>query len=783
MRLGGFGIVLRRVILGDSKANQTCCIFQKPNLPTSLYLCLESQSVYTKHTCEEIKQEGNNHVSVYKPRFRQCLVDPNKQITPLSVCDYRRELSSIIFITCTWPLLCLNLNSAMTKTLVLSLSILILVASNHVESQHDELFFNGFEDAATNISLNGGAVIEHKGLLRLTNDTLRVIGHAFYSTPIQFKDNNSSTLAKVFSFSTAFAFAIIPQYPKLGGHGFAFTISRTKTLPGTYPSQYLGLLNPNDVGNLSNHLFAVEFDTVQDFEFDDINDNHVGIDLNNLASNKSVKAAFFSDGSKLEDLNLKSGKVIQAWVDYDSSRNLLEVRLSPTSSKPSSPILSYQVDLSSILEDSMYVGFSSSTGLLASSHYILGWSFKINGEAKTLSLKNLPSLSKPNKTHFILGLSLSALILIIATIALAFYLLRKMRNAEVIEDWELDIGPHRFPYKELKKATKGFKDKNLVGFGGFGRVYKGVLPNSNTEIAVKRISHESKQGMQEFVSEISTIGRLRHRNLVQLLGWCRRHNDLLLVYDFMQNGSLDKYLFDQPTGKLSWEQRFKIIKGVASGLVYLHEEWEQTVIHRDVKAGNVLLDGEMNGRLGDFGLAKLYEHGSNPSTTRVVGTLGYLAPELTRTGKPTTSSDVFAFGALLLEVACGRRPIEPKALPEELVLVEWVWERWRVGAVLGVVDPKLGGVFDEVEALLVLKLGLLCSAESPENRPSMRQVVRYLEGEVPLPSMMDNKKGRDAEFDDFVHSYPTSSFFERANTSSSLADDASASSLSLSAGR
>ncbi|XP_061368972.1 L-type lectin-domain containing receptor kinase S.4-like [Gastrolobium bilobum] len=687
----------------------------------------------------------------------------------------------------------------MAKTLVLLLLlVLILLASKPAKSQRDELFYDGFDGAATNVTLNGGAVIEHKGIIRLTNDTLRVIGHAFHSTPIKFK--NSSTDTKVFSFSTAFAFAINPQYPKLGGHGFAFTISRSKVLPGAYPSQYMGLLNPNNIGNMSNHLFAVEFDTVQDFEFVDINDNHVGINLNNMVSNKSVEATFFIDGSKnnKQDLNLKSGKVIQAWVDYDSTMNQLEVRLSPTSTKPSSPILSYQVDLSPILQDSMYVGFSSSTGLLKSWHYILGWSFKINGEAKTLSLETLPSLSSPNNTKkaLILGLSLSAAIVTLAAIGLAlFYLIRKMKNADVIEAWELNVGPHRFPYKELKQATRGFKDKNLIGFGGFGRVYKGVIPKTNTEIAVKRISHESKQGWQEFVSEIATIGRLRHRNLVQLLGWCRRRNDLLLVYDFMQNGSLDKHLFDEAREILRWEQRFKIIKGVALGLVYLHEEWEQTVIHRDVKAGNVLLDAEMNGRLGDFGLAKLYEHGSNPTTTRVVGTLGYLAPELTKTGKPTTSSDVFAFGAVLLEVVCGRRPIEPKALPEELVLVDWVWERWRVGAVLGVVDNKLGGVFDEVEALLVLKLGLLCSNESPEKRPSMRQVVRYLDGEVELPAVEDVFDGKKVGgvatvvvggVEDFVHSYPTSSIFDRANTWSSAGDDVeggSASSLSLSGGR
>ncbi|XP_047154955.1 L-type lectin-domain containing receptor kinase S.4-like [Vigna umbellata] len=677
-------------------------------------------------------------------------------------------------------LLCLVMAKTRTFLLGLPLCVLtLLLVTNTAKCQ--EFFFNGFDGAsATNIALNGGAVIEHKGLLRLTNNTQRVIGHAFYPTPIQFKHNNksSSTDPKLFSFSTAFAFAIIPQYPKLGGHGFAFTISRSRSLSDAYPSQYLGLLNPKELGNFSNHLFAVEFDTVQDFEFEDINDNHVGVNLNNMVSNKSVEAAFFpEDSTNKQNLSLKSGKVTQAWVDYDSSTNQLEVRLSPTSSKPTSPILKYKVDLSPILQDSMYVGFSSSTGLLASTHYILGWSFKINGEAKTLSLHKLPSLSASNKTQKRLKLGLSLLlVLTLATISLGCYLFRRMKNTEVIEAWERDVvGPHRFPYKELHKATKGFKDKNFLGFGGSGRVYKGVLPKSHKEIAVKRISHESKQRMQEFVSEVSTIGRLRHRNLVQLLGWCRKQNDLLLVYDFMRNGSLDRYLFGQPRKILTWEERFKIIKGVGLGLVYLHEEWEQTVIHRDVKAGNVLLDSDMNGRLGDFGLAKLYEHGAKPSTTRVVGTMGYLAPELTRTGKPTTSSDVYAFGVLLLEVVCGRRPIEVKALPEELVLVDWVWERWRMGAPLAVVDPRLGGAFDEVEVLVVIKVGLYCSAEAPEKRPSMRQVVRYLEREVapPPPVVYGKKEDGGGGYYEELHSY---------SPWSSVGDDV-ASSLSLSGGR
>ncbi|XP_061363728.1 L-type lectin-domain containing receptor kinase S.4-like [Gastrolobium bilobum] len=677
-------------------------------------------------------------------------------------------------------LLCFKFSSVMAETLIFF--YVVFLALVPINSQREDLFFEGFNGAAaaTNISINGSAVVVDNGILQLTNDNNKVLGHAFYSNPIHFKN---STNGKVSSFSTAFAFAITTRYTNQGGHGFAFTISPSKALPGAYPNQYLGLLNPHDVGNFSNHLFAVEFDTVQDYDFYDINGNHVGINLNNMKSSMSVPAQQFTDGSTKKVLNLKCGKVIQAWVDYNSSRNQLDVRLSSTSSKPSFPILSYNVDLSPILEDAMYVGFSASTGMLASWHYILGWSFKMNGEAKSLNLETLPPLpqSKKSTKTVIVGVTVSAAILtmIVAIFWLGTYLVRKMKN-DFIEAWEVDIGPHRFPYEELKQATRGFNEKQLIGFGGFGRVYKGVLPNSNTQVAVKRISNDSKQGWEEFVSEIATIGRLRHRNLVQLLGWCRKGCDLLLVYDFMPNGSLDKYLFDEPKEILRWEQRFNIIKGVACGLVYLHEEWEQAVIHRDIKAGNVLLDSEMNGRLGDFGLAKLYEHGANPTTTRVVGTLGYLAPELTRTGKPTTSSDVFAFGTLLLEVVCGRRPFEPKALPEELILVDWVRDRWRDGAVLEVVDPKLCGEFDRVQALMVLKLGLMCSNDSPGERPSIRQALMYLKGELPLSEVVAPPQvGGGGDLEDLGHSCPTSLYFDRMSMWSSMAGDVVATSLSL----
>ncbi|KAJ9185246.1 hypothetical protein P3X46_004902 [Hevea brasiliensis] len=631
-----------------------------------------------------------------------------------------------------------------------------------VSCQPSEIFFTGFKGVDTNITLSGVAEIGKNGVLRLTNETSRLMGHAFYTSPFQFKNSSNG---KAFSFSTSFAFVVVPEYPKLGGHGLAFAISTSKDLKAL-PSQYLGLLNASDSGNFTNHLLAVEFDTVQDFEFEDINDNHVGIDINSLKSNASAPAAYYSDDFSKQDLNLKGGYAIQVWIDYDSVQNLLNVTLSPTSKKARLPILSFPIDLSPIFKEHMYVGFSSSTGLLASSHYILGWSFKMNGQARALDLSSLPSLpASPKEKHMglTIGVSVSSVFLAIIVISLAiFYVIKKIKNADIIEDWELEIGPHRYSYQELKQATNRFGDKELLGHGGFGQVYKGTLPDSKIQVAVKRISRESKQGLREFISEIASVGRLRHRNLVQLLGWCRRRDDFLLVYDYMANGSLDKFLFDEPKFILNWEQRFKIIKDVASGLIYLHEGYEQVVIHRDVKASNVLLDSELNGKLGDFGLARLYEHGSNPGTTRVVGTLGYLAPELPRTGKATASSDVYAFGALLLEVACGRRPIEPKALPEEMVLVDLVWERFREGKVLDVVDPRLNGQYNESEMVMVLKLGLMCSNNVSIARPTMRQLILFLDGECQLPESLRTLHGAacaDVEkdiidaFDDFGVNY------------------------------
>ncbi|KAK9727207.1 hypothetical protein RND81_05G265600 [Saponaria officinalis] len=592
--------------------------------------------------------------------------------------------------------------------------------------------YNGFQK--DEIRVDGVATVHPNGLLQLTNTSTLVIGHAFDPIPLEFGSPSS------LSFSTTFAFAIVPELQVIGGQGFAFVLSPSMDLSHTTADQYFGLFNTSTNGKSSNHIFAVELDSIQNLEFGDIDSNHVGIDVNNLQSVASASAGYFSDAeNRKKSLNLISAKPMQIWIDYDDIDTVVTVTLGPLGlPRPSKPLLSSRVNLSRVFRDTMFVGFASATSPAPSSHYVLGWSFSQGrgSRAQSLDLSKLPSLPRfgskgrnMSRTSIILVIVTSAMVI---AVCLGIYLRWRKKYEEILEDWEQEYIVQRFSFKDLYRATKGFKDKEVLGTGGFGKVYKGVLPSTNADVAVKKVSHSSDQGMKGFVTEIASMGRLRHRNLVQLLGYCRRKGELFLVYDYMLNGSLDKYLCNDEKPTISWSDRFKIIKGLASALIYLHEEWEQVVVHRDVKPSNVLLDTNMNARLGDFGLARLYDHGTNPHKTRVVGTLGYLAPELIRKGKATPTTDVFSFGITILEIACGRSPLSSIG-GQEYYLSEWVYDCWIRGEVVEMTDPKLGGNYVPEEMELVLKLGMICSHPRPERRPSIRQVMQFLNGEATLP--------------------------------------------------
>ncbi|CAN0865086.1 L-type lectin-domain containing receptor kinase IX.1 [Linum grandiflorum] len=218
------------------------------------------------------------------------------------------------------------------------------------------------------------------------------------------------------------------------------------------------------------------------------------------------------------------------------------------------------------------------------------------------------------------------------------------------------------------------------------------------------------------------------------------HNELLLVYEFLPNGSLDQHLFgggerSRTTVVLDWPVRYKIAQGLASGLLYLHEEWEQCVVHRDIKSSNVMLDSNFNAKLGDFGLARLVDHELGSQTTVLAGTMGYLAPECVTTGKASKESDVYSFGVVCLEIACGRKPVDPKQELRKVRLVEWVWDLYGQGEILEAVDWKLGGGLDSEEVERLMIVGLWCCHPDEMNRPSIRQVISVLKMEAPLPSL------------------------------------------------
>ncbi|XP_062230842.1 L-type lectin-domain containing receptor kinase SIT2-like [Phragmites australis] len=600
-----------------------------------------------------------------------------------------------------------------------------------------QFLYLGFK--GTNLSVDETATITSNGLLELTNGMIHRKGHAFYPTPLHFR---KSTNGMVQSFSVTFVFGIRSSYLSMTRQGLAFVVAPSKNFSDALPNQYLGLTNIQK-NNPTNHFFAIELDTVKNIEFKDIDDNHVGIDINGLSSIQSHSVGYYDDMSgSFHNLSLHSGAAMQVWVDYSGEAKQINVSMASLGmEKPARSLISTTYDLSTVIQESAYIGFSSSTSEMDSRHYVLGWSFSMNRPAPKIDTTKLPKLPrngpKPRSKllEIILPIATASFIIVVGAITILL-LRRKLRYAELKEDWEVEFGPHRFSYKDLYHATEGFKNNNLLGAGGFGKVYKGVLQSSKLVVAVKRVSHESRQGMKEFICEVVSIGRIRHRNLVQLLGYCRRKGELLLVYDYMPNGSLDKYLYcleGKPT--LNWDQRFRIIKDIALGLLYLHEKWEKVVIHRDIKASNVLIDSEMNGHLGDFGLARLYDHGTDLQTTHVVGTMGYMAPELVSTGKASPLTDVFAFGTFLLEVTCGQRPVNHNAEDGRAVLVDLVLEHWHKGSLTETVDTRLRGDYNVDEASLVLKVGLLCSHPFTNVRPNMQQVLLYLNCDLPLPEL------------------------------------------------
>ncbi|KAL5707378.1 hypothetical protein ACHQM5_018283 [Ranunculus cassubicifolius] len=313
----------------------------------------------------------------------------------------------------------------------------------------------------------------------------------------------------------------------------------------------------------------------------------------------------------------------------------------------------------------------------------------------------------------------------LAPLSLKYYELRGL---------ELQTG--YFSLRQIKAATDNFAPSNKIGEGGFGPVHKGTL-SDNSVIAVKQLSDKSRQGNREFVTEIGFLSALQHPNLVRLHGCCIEGKQLLLIYEYMENNSLANALFGPEQGRLNldWPTRQKICLGIAKGLTYLHEESPLKIVHRDMKATNVLLDKNLNAKISDFGLAKLDDEENTHMSTRIAGTVGYMAPEYAMRGYLTEKADVYSFGIMALEIVSGKSNTNFRPKEESIYLLDWAYVLHEKGTLLDLVDPSLGSNFSKQEALKMLNIGLMCSNQSPTVRPAMSAVVRMLESHKPIQAM------------------------------------------------
>ncbi|KAG4991345.1 hypothetical protein AAZX31_09G112400 [Glycine max] len=288
-----------------------------------------------------------------------------------------------------------------------------------------------------------------------------------------------------------------------------------------------------------------------------------------------------------------------------------------------------------------------------------------------------------------------------------------------------------FPYETLVAATNKFHILNKLGEGGFGPVYKGKL-NDGREIAVKKLSHRSNQGKTQFVNEAKLLARVQHRNVVSLFGYCTHGFEKLLVYEYVLHESLDKLLFkSHKKEQLDWKRRFDIINGVARGLLYLHEDSHNCIIHRDIKASNILLDENWVPKIADFGLARLFPEDQTHVNTRVAGTNGYLAPEYLMHGHLTVKADVFSYGVLVLELVSGQRNSSFDMDVSAQNLVDWAYRLYKKGRALEIVDPTLASSVVAEQAEMCIQLGLLCTQGNQDLRPSMGRVMVILSKKPP----------------------------------------------------
>ncbi|XP_061339167.1 L-type lectin-domain containing receptor kinase VIII.1-like [Gastrolobium bilobum] len=577
-----------------------------------------------------------------------------------------------------------------------------------------------------------------KGALQIPNesqdtDIRHQAGRGIYSFPIRLLDPSTKTPA---SFETTFSFQLNnstnSEQGAYGGSGLTFIIVPDEFTVGR-PGPWLAMLN--DACEDDYKAVAVEFDTRMNPEFGDPNDNHVGINLGTIISTKIINVSDVG-------VSLKDGFVHRAWINYDGPQRRMDIRLGLANQEvyPSNPIFSESLDLSPYLNEYMFVGFSASTGNHTQIHNILSWNFtstsqaflrfpssetcqgKILLENSTETITKKSTKDEPPRS-FLIFVAVVALAL---AVFLGFYFISKHRRnaAKSKTSVEAEIHrprppnkPRRFTFSELSSSTRSYNEIELLGSDSRGVYYRGKLSNGS-QVAVKRFSaqflntHGSDR--RRLLKEIKTISQVRHPNLLPVRGWCQDNHEIMVVYEFVPNGSLDKWLFG--AGVLPWTRRFKVIKDVADGLSFLHTK---QLAHKNLKCSSVFLDVSFRAVLGDFGFVLLGAESKQFESAVCQG------------------ADVFEFGVLVLEVIAGRiRDEIEQEKPEERNLLDFAWNLHQIDEKVKLVDRRMGSLINLEQAIRVVEIGLLCTLNENKGRPSMEQVVDLLLNmEKPIPEL------------------------------------------------
>ncbi|XLR28764.1 L-type lectin-domain containing receptor kinase IX.1-like [Arachis hypogaea] len=608
--------------------------------------------------------------------------------------------------------------------------LLFTLSPSIVHSLHFNISsFKNVENEKDNMVLYEGDAMPIEGSIELNKNDINRVGRAVCGEPLHLWDSSTKALA---DFSTGFSFTV-SQPTNITADGFAFYMAPLGyQIPANSYGGSLGLFNTTtEYGVVQNHVFMVEFDTFINPEFDP-HEHHVGINSNSL---KSLTYAWY-------DINHNNGKKTHALITYNSSNKILNV--SWFFNATSTNTLSYEIDLMEILPEYVMVGFSAATGPYNFERNVIhSWNFMSTLESIDSEVNKKKKKKKKKQKMVIVAVASSIfLVLVIGSVYWLTIIIKKRRTKHVRDDnlggtlVTSDLGkasiPRRFDYRELTAATDGFSEDKRLGRGGSGEVYKGFLKDLGRFVAVKKIFADFQNSEKIFINEVKIISRLIHRNLVQFIGWCHEQREFLLVFEYMPNGSLDTHLFGSRR-TLAWDVRYKMALGIATALHYLHEDAEQCVLHRDIKSANILLDTDFSTKLCDFGMAKLVDPRLKTQRTGVVGTYGYLAPEYLNGGRASKESDIYSFGIVALEIACGRKTYQDGEY--HIPLVKWVWQLHVEGNILNAADEGLNKNFDELQMTCLLIVGLWCTNPNDKERPKAAQVIKVLQLESPLPEL------------------------------------------------